>query len=329
MVPKLQFLIISIIFCASCQKDLMQYDKFETFDDLTQSISKYSASVESRNVNWDSLSRSYRLLISNEMTEELYFEVIGELLRHFRDPHVWLISDDRSMYTIDFLNYKKNFDRDFVFENYISDAVVHSPSIISGFLQDSIGYLFCADFKGDKASNNQIFKEVISKFKDAHGIVIDLRVNDGGSVYNAQNLLNKITSTRTLWHFTQNRTINGFDAPYAWYIEPDEKVRYNGNVIVLTGRYTISAGERFTIGSKLLENVMVIGDTTANTQGSVMGREMLNGWQFTCTFEKVTDPDGHNYAGTGIPPDYYVSADSVYINNKDMILEMAIQLLDQ
>lgn len=98
--------------------------------------------------------------------------------------------------------------------------------------------------------------------------------------------------------------------------------------MVINGRYTISAGERFAIGAKQLDNIRIIGDTTSNTQGSVMGREMLNGWKYTLTFEKCLDPNGVNYAGIGIPPDDYISPENALVNNVDLILEKAIEFLE-
>ncbi len=72
----------------------------------------------------------------------------------------------------------------------------------------------------------------------------------------------------------------------------------------------------------------IIGDTTANTQGSVMGREMLNGWKYTLTFEKCLAPNGVNYAGTGIPPDEHINFENSLSDNRDHILERAIELLE-
>ncbi|MEO1436405.1 MAG: S41 family peptidase [Bacteroidota bacterium] len=310
-----------------CSKSDFEYSKVEAFEDLQESIARYSASIDSRNVNWDSLVAEFRVLISESQSEEAYFETLSELLLAFRDPHIWLLSPFRSLYSIDHLGYTRNYDESLA-HSYLSEIIFHAPEMHSGFINDSIGYLFCADFRGNINANNDIYRSAINRFSNTKGIILDLRVNDGGSVYNAQNLLNKFTDDRRLWHSTQNRTLDGFDEPYEWSIEPDQTSSYDKPVIVLTGRYTINAGERFAIGAKQLDHLTIIGDTTANTQGSVMGREMLNGWTYTLTFEKCLDPNGVNYAGVGIPPDESVAFEGSLLDKRDYILERAIELLE-
>jgi len=231
------------------------------------------------------------------------------------------------MYTIEHLGYEKNYSES-ITDAYLSNTEMHNNKISSAFINDSIGYLFCADFKGDREINNKIYSSIFTKFSNTKGLIIDLRNNDGGSVYNAQNLLNKFSEERILWHTTQNRTLDGFDEKFEWFIEPDINTFYPQKVVVLNGRFTISAGERFAMGAKLIDNLIIVGDTTANTQGSVMGREMLNGWKYTLTFEKCLDPDGVNHAGIGIPPDEYINFDNSFSNDRDHILERAIELLE-
>ena len=306
---------------------LQPYDKIAAYDDLCHSIGRYSASIESRQIAWDSLTEAYGTRITNTMSEQAYFDTLSTLLRYFRDPHVWLIAPERSMYTIDHLGYTQNVERQLLRDNYLERIVDHSGSIFSGFASEQVGYLFCADFKGDVPKTEELFDQVFERFRHTSGLIIDLRLNDGGNVYIAQYLLGKLTTDRQLWHTSQNRTFRGFDEPYEWYMEPGSLEQYTGKVVLLTGRYTISAGERFAMGATLLDQVQIMGDTTANTQGSVMGREMLNGWKYTLTFEKVLDPNGVNYAGKGVPPDVYVPADKTIIDGKDILLEKALEVL--
>ncbi|MEQ9168435.1 MAG: S41 family peptidase [Fulvivirga sp.] len=326
MLSKLSFLII-LLFLVSCQEQVDPSNKLAVYDELCTSIAKYSASIEARNVNWDSLTLAYRLSISNSLSEDEYFEIVGELLRNFKDPHVWLIAPKQSMYTIDYLNYERNFSKELILSQYIEQLATYNSSIFTGMISGSIGYVFCANFKGDVTATNRIFSDIIERFENTKGLIIDLRINDGGNVYNAQNLLNKLTQKRSLWHTTQNKTKNGLDRPYEWHIEPDNTSNYKNKVVVLTGRYTVSAGERFVIGAKLLDHVTIVGDTTANTQGSVMGREMLNGWQYTFTFEKVLDAKGVNHAGVGIAPDCYIPSNETIIKNNDQAIERAIEII--
>ncbi|MEM6966877.1 MAG: hypothetical protein AAF573_19085, partial [Bacteroidota bacterium] len=155
MLPKLSIIIILLLF-VRCSKDVFDYNKLKAFDDLHSSISRYSASIESRNINWDSLGIAYRANISEGMTEREYFETISKLLQEFRDPHIWLLTPFESMYSIEHLGYEKNYD-EAITNNYLSGLEVHNSKIKSAFINDSIGYLFCADFEGDEELNDEIY----------------------------------------------------------------------------------------------------------------------------------------------------------------------------
>ncbi len=327
--PILNYLICCLLLCTACNKASNEpYDKVAAFEDLWSSFNRYSASIDARNLDWSGLRAQYLPLVNNDMSATAYFELMSQFLLAIRDPHVHLISPTRAMYTIDYLNYRRNINFNLTEQNYLQSVERHSASIVSATINDSIAYLYASDFKGDRETVAAIYKEIIQKQQSKKALIIDLRENDGGSVYNAQSLLNRIAPERKLWHTTENKTLGGFDEKFNWYFEPTTPSFKNKKIIVLIGRYTISAGERFSIGANLLDHVTTLGDTTANTQGSVMGREMLNGWKYTLTFERCLAPDGTNYGGVGIAPDIYVPTLSLDLNTEDALLEKAIELVE-
>jgi C-terminal processing protease CtpA/Prc len=55
-----------------------------------------------------------------------------------------------------------------------------------------------------------------------------------------------------------------------------------------------------------LPNVTVIGDTTNGAHGTMIGRELANGWFYSVVPQKVEFSDGKSYEGIGLPPDIYV-----------------------
>jgi carboxyl-terminal processing protease len=79
---------------------------------------------------------------------------------------------------------------------------------------------------------------------------------------------------------------NDFTPWKEWYIKP--KGEYiNKPIVVLTDRFTISAGERATMAFKTLPNVTVLGDTTNGAHGTMIGRELANGWFYSLVPQKV------------------------------------------
>ena len=328
MLYKLSILIFLLALFTGCLKDEFEPSNHEqSAIDLCQSLERYSVSVLRPNIDYQNLKEEYLNSVNNSMRTEKFYELTKIFLLNFSDPHIWLHSPFEKMYSLENLGYTRNISFHTVRNNYLENITEHTESIISGTIQDSLGYIYLANFKGENRIMEEIFEDIFIGFSDKKGLIIDLRENDGGSAYNAQSLLNKLTTQTTLWHTTENRNEYGFDKKHNWYITPARDYRFTKDVVVLTGRYTVSAGERFVIGAKILPKVKTIGDTTANTQGSIMGREMLNGWTYTFTFERVIAPDGMNYEGIGIDPDVYFQSDILDLSTKDVILEKAISEL--
>ncbi|WP_375559631.1 S41 family peptidase [Bernardetia sp. OM2101] len=302
-------------------------DKKAVFDELWQSVELYAANLDNRGVNWDSIYTIYSSQVNNSITDEEFFEVCKQTLFSIQDPHITLISPSKEFYTLDNLGYESNIDLQTTQTLYLSNLITDSNQIFSADIKnrENIAYLYISNFKGDKNSNlPTIFGKYIESISEKDGLIIDLRGNDGGNAIIAGKLLGMLTSESQIWHITQNKiSETELDEPYTWYIEPNEKTNFLKPVVVLTSRFSISAAERFVMGARNLNQVWVVGDTTAGSQGSVMGREMLNGWKYTLTFEKCFDKDGINYDGMGIPPDIYVTQNDFV---GDEILERALEL---
>ena len=99
---------------------------------------------------------------------------------------------------------------------------------------------------------------------------------------------------------------------------------------MLTDRYTISAGERAVMAFKTLPNVTLMGDTTNGAHGTMIGRELANGWFYSLVPQKVELFDGNTYEGTGLAPDVYSKNTMAEINSGiDNTLQKAIDELNQ
>jgi len=98
---------------------------------------------------------------------------------------------------------------------------------------------------------------------------------------------------------------------------------------VLIDRYTISAGERTVMAFKTLPNVTLMGDTTNGAHGTMIGRELSNGWFYSLVTQKVELFDGNSYEGIGLAPDIYrKNSLSEITNGIDETLQSAIDELN-
>jgi carboxyl-terminal processing protease len=160
------------------------------------------------------------------------------------------------------------------------------------------------------------------------GLVVDLRHNFDGDFTFVRNELADWTAVDV--PVFRSRTRNGpdrgsFDAWTDWAIE-GEGATSEVPVVVLTDRYTLSAGERATMMFRALPGVTVIGEPTNGSISTMIGQELANGWFVTIPVQEVEGPGGEVWEGVRIPPAIEVLEDLG--TAEDDVLEAALALLE-
>ena len=180
---------------------------------LENAKENYAFSNE-RRVDWDSISREYEPLISEETNSEELFELLGEIVTQTKDHHTKLIAEDgrRLQYVItpsaaiviDSFNTQSlekdlgKFFQSYFQHNYqnISDSLLlgnghkeANQQIEWGFLNETIGYINIHAFAGfgDGISRkHQIdtveasMEKILSQFQDTDALIVDISFNFGG-----------------------------------------------------------------------------------------------------------------------------------------------------
>ena len=138
------------------------------------------------------------------------------------------------------------------------------------------------------AENFFKLNDFLNEYDNVSGYIINMRHNQGGDFTYCFSEIGKLTDqTRYVFRSkTKNgEGINEYTDWHAWYIQP--KGEYiNEPIVVLTDRYTISAGERSVMAFKTLPNVTTMGDTTNGAHGTMIGRELANGWFYSSCHKK-------------------------------------------
>ena len=316
------------------REDVDISDRRGILEHLYTTTNDYYANFANR-PDFDSAYQAAVSQLNPEMSDQAFFDLCSNLLGTLQDPHIRLVTPFATFYTFDQLGYERNIDLETVKEVYLNNHFTEDKRVLYGTLAGNIGYLYLPDFT-DWTQYDALPPETnaaMHALREADGLIIDLRNNDGGSAIYAGALAGYFTNQEYFWHSSRNKTgpgRNDFDTPYDWFVKPSSDFLYTKPVVVLTSRYTVSAGERFTLAMRELPQVTVIGQRTAGTQGSVMGREMLNGWWFTLTFEQIRDAHGVNHDFFGIPPDYQMDiSKSDFPNQTDPLIEYASQLISE
>ena len=96
--------------------------------------------------------------------------------------------------------------------------------------------------------------------------------------------------------------------------------------MLLTNRDSASAAEGFALALRVLPHVTVVGDLTEGALSAQFPDRMPNGWTLWVSFHVLTDQNGVNWDGVGIPPDLRVANTSAdLLGGVDRPLEFAQQ----
>ena len=169
-----------------------------------------------------------------------------------------------------------------------------------------------------------------SLIKNSDVVIIDGRKKPSNSF---QNLIGHFFQEKdtTKWMYVPKITIPDYNGDinyksYGWEITPSEKP-YNGKIFYLIGGKTFSYGESVAAYFQKLDNVTLIGKTTAGANGNVNSFILPGGFTIRYTGMKVLKHDGSQLHGIGIIPDIHVERTPEGIAaGKDEVLEKAIEL---
>jgi C-terminal processing protease CtpA/Prc len=336
---KLIFLLTLGIFLVGIQTNVelnaqANNDPEENFEHLWKTFDRNYAIFGAKRVDWDALYKIYRPQVTPRTTEDELFTVMSNMLGHLNDNHVRLITPQKR-FTSGILRDLKmeDFSLDLIKTKYLKEKFKTGVRNIFtyGWLSDTIGYFHFRGF-GFLEQSREAIDEIIEEFKDARGIVVDVRQNGGGDDRVGKLIADRFADRKRLYMITRIRSgqnHDDFTPPRYWYVEPDGPHQFNKTVILLTHRHSVSAADNFTLAMRVIPHVTVVGDFTSGCYADVYRDQLPNGWGFSVSYKLFTDQNGFCWEGIGIPPDLRQTNSKADIENKtDRVLELAVKLID-
>jgi carboxyl-terminal processing protease len=201
-------------------------------------------------------------------------------------------------------------------------------------LPGHISYMALNDF-GD----NRIVSDFESKLDEAlraKAWILDLRENGGGDSSIGYNILGHFLNAAArgeAWRTRlYNPTFRAWRKPQSWYegtpdaIELSAAQRYSGPIYILTSPATCSAAEDFLIPLRVQKRATVVGEPTCGSSGQPLSFSIYGADVRVCTkWDRM--PDGTEFVGIGIIPDFQVSRTREDVSTgRDAVLEAAIRL---
>ena len=225
------------------------------------------------------------------------------------------------------------------------------------FDQD-IAYIALHSFSDERIMSD--FEDLIDTLSSYDKIILDLRKNGGGNSTIGYNILKYFTDkpfVTSRWQtrehkaafkawgaFYKNKPVDSLDdweweAVKTWEgdywhigppdtIQPNKKVEFTGNLIVLIGNNTASAAEDFLIALDGLKMATLVGEPTYGSTGQPLQFELPRGGQARICTKKDTYPDGREFVGYGVQPDILIAPDvHDFIEGRDVVLKRALNEL--
>lgn len=322
------FLSLYFLF-SSCEKilfkpDLGSRDPLTNFDYLWEEVDKKYSYFELKNIDWNAIRNKYRPMLSANSSEEDLFNILAQMLNELRDDHTNLFSPfNLSRYNVR-LKSPENYRQRTIDEFYIPDIWL-TGAFAHGFLNNKeIGYIRYESFESEFSDDE--FDLILNRYKNTKGLILDLRANGGGSIFNIPKILCRFTDKKTLIGYSITRNgpkHNDFSNRENFFITPYSGLKYLKPIVVLIDRGSYSATTSFALATKAFSNITLLGDTTGGGGGLPNGGQLPNGWTYRFSISQLLDLNGNNYAEVGVPADIQATFDWNDLT-KDEIIERAI-----
>ncbi len=325
---------IVLLTFASCEEALRQEEPgnspLSNYDNLWERLDERYAYFQLKNINWDSLGVVYRASLSQESSDEELFAALDSLLFALRDGHVNLTAPfDLSRYWEWYLNSPENFNWEIIERNYLKQDYQIAGGIHYKYLADSIAYLYYGSFSSNFSS--QQLDYIFNYFKDAKGLILDLRNNGGGSLNNAFSLAKRFIKNTAPALITDQKIgpgANDFGNSLQYTFSPSERPNFIKKTILLTNRSCYSATNTFAAILKSQAQVIQLGDTTGGGGGLPVDYELPNGWVYRFSSTRSFLPSGGDIE-MGVAPEIPLNLDtSDYSLGRDGLIEAALLQLN-
>jgi hypothetical protein len=326
-------------------------DPLTNFDVFWDTFAENYNAFPFKDVDWSELKEQYRSQVTSETTPEQLFEILSSAIELLNDAHTGVEAEDigkrfsgeRDGSDYEALAQKSEQIKE-ITGQYLSEPLQSwgNGNISYGKLDSGAGYLRIDSFGGytdsgafsdDLAELNTALDTIFSQPEQPENLVIDLRLNGGGSDVLGLEIASRLTDKPYLAYTKIARNDpndpSGFTDPQSVTVQPNDKPGFLGDVTLLTSRYSTSAAETFTQALMGREDVVRIGETTQGVYSDVLVKTLPNGWKFGLGNELFLTEEGKTFETEGIPADIQVPVftDEDLASGRDSAIEKTEEIL--
>lgn len=340
---KILSLLAFTLMLGACEKaetyEEVDNDFMHNFDVAWNIVNENYCFLGYKNIDWDKVYDEYKPRVESAKDEFEFFDIMCDLVDIFRDGHSGIISNfDRhgGDYTIgpNGESYPKDYISSSVVENYLLKRRVTKNKFVYGIIEQGerkFAYIGYPDFS---VSLGDVDLQYIAPFVDeADGLIVDIRNNPGGVGGYGLLFAGHFFSEKTLVGYTARKNGVGHDDftdLYEVKVEPASANNWSDKpTMLLTNRVVYSTANILASALRYAPNVTLVGGRSGGGGGLPEVYYLPNGWAFALPSNVIFDVE-KQHIENGVEPDVEIHiSDEDADNEKDTILEKAIELLMQ
>lgn len=293
-----------------------------TFEAFWQLFNRHYAHFDNRGVNWDEQYRRFRPLVSASTTNDELLVILNQMVDPLHDGHVVISPTGDLPASAKYARFYQEFPTKKVQEQFHQVSLAQlkqkgfgpftefnsAPYHIGGYCRSTeYGYLQLNGFGGMAlpAFAKQL-DEMVESFADVKGLILDIRINGGGSPDFLQALVGRLTQVKRLVGYGRTRlgTRNAEYTPWtAYYVLPQGQRQLIKPTILLTSGSTISAGDHCALYLREFPYVRLVGERSNGIFSPMRGEKLPNGWEISLSDGQTVDAKRMSYEGKGVPVD--------------------------
>ncbi|MFI0479640.1 S41 family peptidase [Actinomadura sp. 9N215] len=329
-------------------------DPVKAFDVFWATFAENYPFFAAKGIDWRSVRDRYRSRIGPDTTDDQLFGVLRAMIEPLGDAHTGIRIGERTFEGIrpgtrlptDIEAFLKQV-QDVIEKRDTNKPLTTWARGLIGYadLPGRLGYLRVLSFAGyTEANSYQANAAELDRALDQifrgnrlRGLIVDLRINGGGSDALGLRLAARFT-TRPYVAYTKKARNDPadptrFTRPQPLSVRPKDGAGHTGPIALLTSTLTISAAETFTqamIGRA--PEPRRIGENTQGVFSDTMTRALPGGGRFRLPNELYLTKTGSTFDGPGIPPHTRtpgVFSEEELNNNQDSAFDAALAYLNQ
>ncbi len=299
-----------------------------SFDQLWEAYDRQYAMFTLRpEVDWSKLREQHRPRALDAKSAYELADVFVDLLRPLRDLHIWM---DVAGAPVPIFNRPREANANpAAWPRLLGKLNQAGRSVQWTKTPEKIGYVVIHQWNDDSIPGQ--VDEVLEQMRDTRGLIVDVRLNGGGSEPLAQAVASRFLGREFTYAYSQYRSgpQHGDLGPKTLRtLEPRGPWRYHRPVVVLIGQKCMSSNESFIAMMSGGDQVTTMGDATCGSSGNPRTLKLPAG--ITVSLPRWIDylPDGSPLDERGFQPKVRFEAKpGAFESERDDLLSAALARL--